>query len=80
MSAEGVGKLSTNKGDSMNSEIKGKCQVEPLVKCSCGGIAQTHPGPLFGLYVECISCGKRTKIQGTRKSVVSSWNYDGFNK
>ena len=68
------------KGNNMNSEIKGKCQVEPLVKCSCGGIAQTRPGSLFGLYVECRACGKHTKIRGMEKDAVSSWNYDGFSK
>lgn len=53
--------------------------VDHLVNCFCGGAASIRRAALFGTYVVCLTCQKKTKVKGMAQDSIDSWNFDGFN-
>jgi hypothetical protein len=49
-------------------------------KCSCGEQVRVVPACLFGYYVFCNRCKKSTKVYGSEKRAIQSWNFENKQK
>jgi len=64
----------------LENKVEGASPLDGIVSCSCGGNAVAAAGALFGYYVECKKCQKRTRCFNSKGHAISSWNFYLYNE